>query len=257
MLFAFFGIMSTTLLAGGAAVGVPVIIHLLNRRRYKIVTWAAMRFLLNAQRQNTRRMRIEQLLLLLCRMALVAMIVVAMAAVMPWLEPLWAVLPSGWFGEATSTFDQRVHHVMVLDASLSMNLKDGDKTIFERARKLAMQKIESCQAGDGFSVLLLKDNSSWLIGEASQDKRKVLAELEGARASHGNASVPTALNMVASKLTDAGQRFPAQVVWFFTDLQKSTWQSAAPPPSEGDVNKKDPVEEINKRARVIFVDVGE
>lgn len=256
-LFAFFGILSTTLLAGGAAVGVPVIIHLLNRRRYKIVTWAAMRFLLNAQRQNTRRMRVEQLLLLLCRMALVALIVVAMAAVMPWLEPVWAVLPASWFGEATSNFDQRVHHVMVLDASLSMNLKDGDKTNFERARKLAMQKIESCQAGDGFSVLLLKDNSSWLIGEASQDKRKVLAELETARASHGNASVPTALNMVAGKLTEAGQRFPAQVVWFFTDLQKSTWQSVAPPPSEGDANKKDPAEEINKRARVIFVDVGE
>src|SRR5207302_6700318 len=90
MLFAFFGLWSTTLLAGGAAVAVPVIIHLLNRRRYKIVTWAAMRFLLNAQRQNTRRMRVEQILLLLCRMALVAFIVVAMAAVMPWAEPLWA-----------------------------------------------------------------------------------------------------------------------------------------------------------------------
>src|SRR5260370_26017600 len=111
---------------------------------------------------------------------------------------------------------------MVLDASLSMNLKDGDKTIFERARKLAMEKIESCQAGDGFSVLLLKDNSSWLIGEASQDKRKVLAELEVARGSHGNASVPTALNMVAGKLTEAGQRFPAQVVWLLTHLPKST-----------------------------------
>src|SRR6266705_3208362 len=112
MLFAFFGLWTTTLFAGVAAVSVPVIIHLLNRRRYKIVTWAAMRFLLNAQKQNTRRMRIEQLLLLLCRMALVALIVLAMAAVMPWLEPVWAILPSGWFGEATSSFDQRVHHVM-------------------------------------------------------------------------------------------------------------------------------------------------
>src|ERR1700676_1243286 len=126
MLFAFFGMMLTTLLAGGAAVGVPVIIHLLNRRRYKIVTWAAMRFLLNAQKQNTRRMRVEQLLLLLVRMALVALIVVAMAAGMPGLEPVWAYVPNwgGWFGDPTKTFDQRVHHVMVLDASMSMNLKD-------------------------------------------------------------------------------------------------------------------------------------
>src|SRR6516165_2964378 len=98
-LFAFFGLWYTTLFAGAAAVAVPVIIHLLNRRRYKIVTWAAMRFLLNAQRQNTRRMRIEQLILLLVRMALVALIVFAMAAVMPWAEQLWAaVLPESWFG---------------------------------------------------------------------------------------------------------------------------------------------------------------
>src|SRR5579864_4542921 len=98
MLFAFFGLWSTTLLAGGAAVSVPVIIHLLNRRRYKIVTWAAMRFLLNAQKQNTRKMRVEQLLLLLTRMVMVAAIVVAMAAVMPWAENnVWAyIVPAGW-----------------------------------------------------------------------------------------------------------------------------------------------------------------
>src|SRR5438552_13294782 len=114
MLFAFFGLLPTTLLAGAAAISVPVIIHLLNRRRYKIVTWAAMRFLLNAQKQNTRRMRIEQLVLLLVRMGLVALIVLAMAAVMPWIEPLWAMLPDGWFGDAMRSNDQRVHHVMVL-----------------------------------------------------------------------------------------------------------------------------------------------
>src|ERR1700736_1032375 len=111
MLFAFFGVLSTTLLAGGAAISVPIVIHLLNRRRYKIVTWAAMRFLLNAQKQNTRRMRIEQLVLLLVRMGLVALVVLAMAAVMPWTEPLWASLPNwgGWFGDPTSRPDKLVH----------------------------------------------------------------------------------------------------------------------------------------------------
>src|SRR6516225_5097432 len=111
MLFAFFGLWSTALLAGAAAISVPVIIHLLNRRRYKIVTWAAMRFLLNAQRQNTRKLRIEQLLLLLVRMGVVALIVFAMAAVMPWAEAFWSsVLPASWTGGKTQT-TQRVHHV--------------------------------------------------------------------------------------------------------------------------------------------------
>src|SRR5437660_8514370 len=99
MLFAFFGLWYTALGVGAAAISVPVIIHLLNRRRYKIVTWAAMRFLLNAQRQNTRKLRVEQLLLLAVRMGLVALIVIAMAAVSPWAEPLWAaIIPARWIG---------------------------------------------------------------------------------------------------------------------------------------------------------------
>src|SRR5438270_4195092 len=77
-------------LAGAAAV--PVVIHLLNRRRYRVVEWAAMRFLLAAQRKNTRRMRIEQLLLLACRVLIVLLIVLAMASVMPWAEKCWAAL---------------------------------------------------------------------------------------------------------------------------------------------------------------------
>src|SRR4051794_11662577 len=107
MLFAFFGLWYTALAFGAAAVAVPVLIHLLNRRRYKIVTWAAMRFLLNAQKQNTRRMRIEQLLLLLVRMALVGCIALAMAAVMPWAESLWAMVPFLSGGKTQSTFNQR------------------------------------------------------------------------------------------------------------------------------------------------------
>ena len=60
-LLAFFGLWETTLLAGATAVSVPVVIHLLNRRRYRIVTWAAMRFLLMAQKQNSRQMRSSSL----------------------------------------------------------------------------------------------------------------------------------------------------------------------------------------------------
>ena len=57
-------------MAGGAA-AVPVIIHLLNRKRYVVVNWAAMRFLLAAQKKNVRRLKLEQWLLLAVRTLLV------------------------------------------------------------------------------------------------------------------------------------------------------------------------------------------
>src|SRR5271170_537229 len=110
-LLAFFGLWETTLLAGAAAVSVPVLIHLLNRRRFRIVTWAAMRFLLAAQRQNTRRMRLEQILLLLVRAALVLLIVLAMASVNPWADRLWASLLGGGGGPIKGA-SARVHHLI-------------------------------------------------------------------------------------------------------------------------------------------------
>ena len=87
-----FGIFETPLLVGmvtAGAASVPIVIHLLNRRRFRIVPWAAMRFLLAAQKKNTRRMRLEQLLLLAVRTLLVLLLVLAMASVMPWSESLF------------------------------------------------------------------------------------------------------------------------------------------------------------------------
>jgi hypothetical protein len=260
MLLAFFGLWQSALVAGGVAVAVPVIIHLLNRRRFKIVTWAAMRFLLAAQRQNTRRMRVEQLLLLLVRCLLVALIVFAMGAVAPWAEDVWAqVWPDG-LGKFNKR-SQRVHHLFVIDGSLSMNVAGEGRNCFEAARQLALQKLADCASGDGYSVLLLKDSPTWLVGEVSQDSRKVARELETMRPSHGNASVTAALNLISGKLTEASGRFPSQAVYFFTDLQASTWNSAAAVDKSDkaenpEAKEKNPYTEIQQKASIVFVDVG-
>src|SRR5580658_4482556 len=119
-LFAFFCLWST-LGIGVGAVAIPLVIHLINRRRYKIVPWAAMRFLLAAQKQTRKRMRIEQLLLLFVRMALIALLLFAMISVTGWAEDTWKYLGLSRAGFGTATRPQRIHHVMVLDASLSMN----------------------------------------------------------------------------------------------------------------------------------------
>src|SRR6266498_2501175 len=65
-MFAFF-LLPASMAIGGALVSVPVIIHLINRMRFKRVRWAAMEFLLKSQKRNRRRLIIEQILLLLLR----------------------------------------------------------------------------------------------------------------------------------------------------------------------------------------------
>src|SRR5438874_13685799 len=62
------------LLIAAALVSVPIIIHLINRMRFKRIRWAAMEFLLKAQKRTRRRLIIEQLLLLALRCLMIALV---------------------------------------------------------------------------------------------------------------------------------------------------------------------------------------
>jgi hypothetical protein len=259
--FAFLNLWGT-LLVGIGAVSVPIIIHLLNRRRFKIVVWAAMRFLLNAQKQNTRRMRLEQLILLLTRCAIVLFVVLAMAAITPWAEALWAnIWPGGAAGQRHR--GARIHKIIVLDGSLSMAARsEGGKTCFERGKELALQIVKDSAPGDGLSLVLMKDVPVWVVGEPALESARVAREIEPLRQSHGNANVPATLNMVAAKLAESGKRFDAREVYFITDLQRSTWlNSPAQPvksakPDARESREKSVVQEIQQRAKTFFLDVG-
>lgn len=56
-------------------VAVPILIHLINLRRQQRIRWAAMQFLMESQKRNKRWIRLKELLLLLARMAAVAVLV--------------------------------------------------------------------------------------------------------------------------------------------------------------------------------------
>ena len=154
-----FGVLFATPLAAAAvaagAASVPVIIHLLSRKRYRIVDWAAMRFLLAAQRQNVRRLRLEHWLLLAVRCLFLVLLVAAMAGITPWAEALWQrLLPGG--AVAGPAVTGRTHKVIVLDGSLSLTLRGDDgTTVFDKAKALAANLVRSSASGDGFSVVLL------------------------------------------------------------------------------------------------------
>src|SRR5258708_28564111 len=65
--------------AGLVLMALPIIIHLLKRRGFKTVSWAAMEFLLRAMRKNRRRLRFEQWLLLATRCGLLVLLGLALA----------------------------------------------------------------------------------------------------------------------------------------------------------------------------------
>ncbi len=206
--------------AAAAAVSVPIIIHLLNRKRFRIVRWAAMRFLLAAQRQNVRRMRLEQLVLLAVRTTLILLLVLAMASVMPWAEEIWQRLfPASAAGAIAGS--QRTHRIVVLDGSLSMATRTGgEATCFDRARALAVDLLNTSPSGDGFSVILMAAPPQRIVPEPSDDAGKVARELQALRLPHGNADVPATLNAIDDMLRRSPGKFDAREVYFLTDLQR-------------------------------------
>lgn len=155
------------MLFGLAAVAVPIIIHLLNRRRFQKVVWAAMRFLNISVEQNQRRMRIEDLLLLLLRCLLLILLALALA------RP--AILSN-----ATDVFGQsKVTGVIILDNSYSMGMSDGTQTRFDKARQAAEAALDSMPAGSATAVFFASDIVRAAIPEPTFDfnlARKIIRE---------------------------------------------------------------------------------
>lgn len=113
--------LSGYLLFGLALAAVPLIIHLLNRRRFELVEWAPMKYLKLTIRSNRRRLRIEQLLLLLLRTLAIALLVIIVA------RPVLSREASG----AWLTHRSRVSRIIVLDDSLAMGYRHNGRTALD------------------------------------------------------------------------------------------------------------------------------
>ena len=70
---------NAVLLVGLAGAAVPLVLHLLSRTRYQTVEWGAMIFLDDPEDQRPYTARIGENLLLIIRMATVALIAIALA----------------------------------------------------------------------------------------------------------------------------------------------------------------------------------
>src|SRR5205823_10331891 len=150
------------LLWGLAFTSIPIIIHLLQRRRQRVVRWGAMEFLLLSMRKRSRRLRLEQLLLLLIRCLILLLVVLALAR--PALRP-------GAFRAFAA--EGHVHAILVLDDSYSMGYQPEGaerETLFDRARRRAVDLIhQGLRPGDAVSVVLASDPAQAVIRKPSND----------------------------------------------------------------------------------------
>lgn len=105
------------LAAGFLFVGVPLLVHLINLLRHRRTQWAAMEFLLASYRKQRRWIVLRQLLLLLTRIAVAALLIAVLAGLIGGKRLIGAM------------GGQTTHHVIVLDDSYSMQQRVGGSTL--------------------------------------------------------------------------------------------------------------------------------
>src|SRR5439155_17701242 len=106
--------------------------------------WAAMRFLKVTVDRNRRKMNLEDLLLLLLRCLILALLALALAR--PAIREGGIGIPGG--DEAA---------LILLDNSGSMSTSDGAVTRFEKAQKAANQILDGMAGGARVAVWLVSD----------------------------------------------------------------------------------------------------
>lgn len=126
--------LNSALLFGLFALIVPLLVHLLNRRRFEVVDWAAMQFL-RISKKTRRKIVHEHLLLMLIRMLLLAVLVLALAAPVVDLRCVSRLPGGSRLAQLAGQVDRDV--VLIIDGSYSMDYRWKDKTAHDEARAWA------------------------------------------------------------------------------------------------------------------------
>jgi hypothetical protein len=203
------GFLNLLMLAGLAAVVIPPIIHLLNRRRFDVVDWGAMQFLEMSQRTR-RKVFIEELLLMLLRMALIAVMVLALAAP-------FAVGP---ILEKIGGRDNR-DVVLVIDGSTSMGYNASGKSVHNAAKEWADAFLSELAPGDGVAVLHAKQQPIPVLGELTTDPDKVRDALARLSPPLGGIDWPAAVQAAQDVLKNSHR--PRRDIILLSDGQKFGW----------------------------------
>jgi hypothetical protein len=204
-----FYLLNPWMLIGLAALAVPVIVHLLNRRRYDVVDWGAMQFL-QISNVTRRRLLLEELLLMALRMVLLALLALALAAPVATSQTL-------------RRFSPRPSRdvVFVIDGSASMGSTATSVTPHEAAKEWALDFVNQLSAGDGVAVLVAKQQVMPIVPELSHDFTRVREGVARLPLPAGGCDWPAAVE-AANAILAASTRTDRDII-LLTDGQRYGW----------------------------------
>ncbi len=184
---------------------IPILIHLINRMRHRSIKWAAMMFLLSANRSSTRYAKLRQFLILALRVISILALLIALS------RPI----AGGWLGWMLSPAPDMV--VILFDRSASMeNADEGGSSKRKRALQLLSQAAKPYEETTRFVLL-----ESALKAPQEIAGAQALPDLLLVAPTDTAADLPSMLQTAADWLVEnhAGNA----EIWIASDLQRSNW----------------------------------
>lgn len=193
----------------------PILIHLLNRQRFKKVDFPTLRFLRELQLRKMRQVRVRQILLLILRTLAVLFLVLALAR--PVLKSSAGLLPGS---------NARTTAVLILDRSASMQTETPDGTRFRRLQTQAQEILSLLKDGDE-AMLIWADNPPTSFSPTPTSQIRVLREaVVSAQPGYRGGDLVQAIRE-ARRILGQSQNLHKEV-YVISDFSRSAWPEEIP-----------------------------
>jgi len=177
-------------LTGLVTAAVPIVIHLLNRRRVRKIKFSSLEFLTDLAKRRMRKINLRRILILALRTLAVIFIVVAFAR--PTLRAVSILLP----GKAPKNV------IICLDASYSMGVEEERGTAFTAAKGIAKTVVGEAGKYDAVNLVVFSGRAEAQLEKGSRNKSIITNAIEKASLSSESTSIQRALDL-AYDLVDA------------------------------------------------------
>ena len=210
------------MLVGLAGVAVPLIIHLVGRRKAPVKKFAAMDFLLGTNRRVARRLRVREMVLLVVRA--LATLAVPLAIAKPFVS-----CAAG--GMTVARGPQAV--VLLLDNSFTAGYRKGSETLFERAKDKARRVLEELGPEADVAIAFTAEGGDATTVELSRDHLRLRDQIDAAQLTARPAATTVALRRAAALLATSNHQ--SRRVYLFSTLAASGFVPGEPawPPGAG------------------------
>ena len=205
------------LLVGLLAAGIPLLLHLSRSRRARTIPFSTTRFFTEKFLRTYRMSRLTEWLVMAARMALCALLAVALA------RPQW-----GARGGASSLGSGTRAVAIVLDDSASMSYVVEGRSSFDRAKGVASEILGSLRPGDSATIVLAGRHAAGpevLFTPPTKATNDARAALDGRKvttlATDLSAAIAKARELVSATVATS------RSVVVLSDLQENAWPSVA------------------------------